>query len=182
MKKKLLLFLVLNLTNLTYCQENSFDEKYKNETKLVINYIFKNFLQEADLNISKTAKIVEINNCTSTYESPMLYKNEKEYVRDCIKNPKIIYWTEDFFPNCKIIESEKISEIFNDNTNGWNKFQQQYGGGSIAEFSSPIFLRNYEIVIIKFSITSDYLAGSGYEAIFTRKGDSWEMSACSWDN
>lgn len=181
MKKKLLLFLILNLTNFVYCQENLFDDKYKNETKLVISYIFRNFLQESNINIDKTATIVEVNNCTSTYDSPMLYSNEKEYVRECIKNPKIKYWTEDFFPNCKIIESKKIDEIFKDNANGWNEFQKQYGG-SIAQFSSPIFLRNYEIVIIKFSITSDYLAGLGYEAIFIRNGDNWEISACSWDN
>ena len=75
----------------------------------------------------------------------------------------------------------EIDEIFKDNANGWNEFQKKYGG-SIAQFSSPIFLRNYEIVIIKFSITSDYLAGLGYEAIFMRNGDNWEISACSWDN
>ena len=111
----MLLFLILNLTNFVYCQQNLFDDKYKNETKLVISYVFRNFLQESNINIDKTATIVEVNNCTSTYDSPMLYSNEKEYVRECIKNPKMKYWTEDFFPNCKIIESKKIDEIFKDN-------------------------------------------------------------------
>lgn len=167
MKKTLFLIILLNLTNYIYCQDNITVSKYKEETKLVINYILENYIQDNYLNIIKTATPVQVKNCPETYESSILYDDEKEYVRKTIKNPQIIYWTNDFFPNCKIIEDEEA--------------EQQYSG-SIARFSSPIFLRNYEIVIIKFSISSGNLSGYGFEAIFTRKDKGWFIYSCSWDN
>ena len=167
MKKTLFLIILLNLTNYIYCQENITISKYKEETKLVISYILKTFIQENNLNIIKIATPVEIKDCPETYESSILHDDEKEYIRKTIKNPQIIYWTTDYFPSCKIIGNEET--------------EQQYSG-SIARFSSPIFLRNYEIVLIKFSISSASLSGYGFEAIFTRKDKGWYMYSCSWDN
>ena len=92
-------------------------------------------------------------------------------IRDrSINNPKITYWTEEYFPTSKFIDS-----------NNNQKLNNRYNG-TIAYFSSPIFLRNYEIAIIRFSEVSGELSGVGYEGIFIKKGDVWEIDVCSWDN
>ncbi|MFD2939090.1 hypothetical protein [Flavobacterium notoginsengisoli] len=178
--KKIILFIFFNVPYLIHCQEKPIDLKYKQETKLLLNYILKNYL-ETNTVIEKKASRVNIQDCPSTYESPILYNNEKEYVVKCINNPKILYWQKEYFPNLKIIENEKIDSVFNNANNGWNEFHKSYGH-SLTSFSSPIFLRNYQIAIIKFSITSDSLAGYGFEAVFTKKDNDWVISACSWDD
>jgi hypothetical protein len=180
MMNKVLFILFLHITNLTYCQE--IETRYKQEVKSLLNYIQLEFIGETTFNIDQSAKLVKIEDCKSTYESSIFDSSELEYIKKSIDKPKIVYWTKDFFPSSNIIESKKIQDAFKDEIDGWKKFRQIYGGSSIAEFSSPIFLRNYEIAIIKFSITSGYLSGVGYEALFIKKGNVWEINACGWDN
>ncbi len=181
MKKRILIILLLLFTNLIFCQETEAETKYITETKSLINYISKVFLSTTNLNIEKTATRVKIENCKERYESSMFDKSELDFIKQSINNPKIIYWSEEYFPNSKIIENEKIQAVFKEETDGWNKFRETYGG-AIVEFSSPIFLRNYQIALIRFSETSGELSGVGYEGIFIKKGDVWEINACSWDN
>lgn len=167
---------------MTYCQEMVNEERYYQEAKSLLNYIQKEFIRETNFNIDQLAERVKAENCRSTYESSMFNNSELEYIKNSINNPKIIYWTKDFFPASNIIAHEKIQDAFKDEINGWKKFREIYGSASIIEFSSPIFLRNYGIAIVKFSITSGYLSGVGYEALFIKKGNIWDMNACSWDN
>ena len=181
MKKGILIIILLLFNNLVFCQETQVETEYKAETKLLINYILKNFLSTSYLNIRKTATRVKIENCKEKYESPIFDKLELDYIKKSIKNPKIISWNQEYFPNLKIIEEEKRQVIYKDRTDSCNKFEKTYEG-SIAEFSSPIFLRNYEIAIVRFSETSGELSGVGYEGIFIKKGNNWEIDVCSWDN
>jgi hypothetical protein len=178
--KNIFLIIFLCFANLTYTQETESDVKYNQEVKSLLEYIQLQFIGETNFNVVKLASLIKIENCKSTYESSIFNSSELEYIKYNINNPKINYWTKDFFPSSNIIEKEKIEEIFNDPINGWKKFREKYGNDSIVSFSSPIFLRNYEIAIIKFSITSDYLSGDGYEALFIKKDNGWEMNACSW--
>jgi hypothetical protein len=180
--KNIFLIIFLCFANLTYTQETESDVKYNQEVKSLLEYIQLQFIGETNFNVVKLASLIKIENCKSTYESSIFNSSELEYIKHNINNPKINYWTKDFFPSSNIIESKKIQDAFKDEIDGWKKFRQIYGGGSIAEFSSPIFLRNYEIAIIRFSITSGYLSGVGYEALFIKKGNVWEINACSWDN
>ncbi len=179
MVKKILLFFILQIPFKNYCQKT--DDRYAKETKLFLQYVIPEFLGNRTLIIDKTATKVDINDCKLAYESEKLSKAELEEVKEKIKNPSIIYWTNDFFPLAKIIDNDKITETFKDQEKGWNIFREKYGN-NITGFSSPIFLRNYQIVIIKFSIAEDYLAGHGYEAIFFKTEKGWDMAACSWDN
>ncbi len=181
MKKGISIIMLLFFCNLLFCQESQAETEYKAETKLLINYILKNFLSASYLNVQKIATLVKIENCKEKYESPIFDKSELDYIKQSIKNPKVIYWNQDYFPNLKIIEKENTQAIYKEGTDDYNKFGKAFDG-SIAEFSSPIFLRNYEIVLIRFSETSGKLSGIGYEGIFIKKGNNWEIDACSWDN
>lgn len=179
--KNVFFTLFLSFANLTYTQETESDVKYNQEVKSLLAYIQLNFIGETNFNVLSLANLIKIENCKSTYESSIFNSIELEYIRYNINNPKINYWTNEFFPSSNIIENEIIEEIFKDEIkNGWEKFEKKYGSGSIVSFSSPIFLRNYTIAIIKFSISSGYLSGDGYEALLIKKGNSWEMNACSW--
>lgn len=180
--KNIILILLLLITSLTYCQKTENEARYNQEVKSLLNHIQKDFIKETNFNIDRLAERVKVENCRSTYESSIFNDSELEFIKNSINNPKIIYWTKDFFPASTIIEHEKIQEAFKDEINGWEKFRELYGADSLIELSSPIFLRNYEIAIIKFSATSGYLSGVGYEALFIKKGNTWEINACSWDN
>ena len=169
MKKKILIITFLLFNNIIFCQETEAETKYKVETKSLISYILKVFLSTPNL-IERTATLVEIENCRQKYESPIFDKSELDYIKQSINNPKITYWTEEYFPTSKFIDS-----------NNNQKLNNRYNG-TIAYFSSPIFLRNYEIAIIRFSEVSGELSGVGYEGIFIKKGDVWEIDVCSWDN
>lgn len=182
MMKKALFILFVHLVNLTYCQETELDAKYRQEVKSLLNHIQSDFINEANIKIDGLAARITIEDCKSTYESSIFTSSELKYIKQSIDNPKIIYWSKDFFPASNIIPNEKIQELFKDGVNGWKNFHQLYGKGSIVQLSSPIFLRNYEITIIKFSITSGYLSGVGYEGFFIKRAGKWEINACSWDN
>jgi hypothetical protein len=169
MKKKILIITFLLVNNIIFCQETEAETKYKAETKSLISYILKVFLSTPNL-IEKTATRVEIENCREKYESPIFDKLELDYIKQSINNPKITYWTDEYFPTSKIIESKNNQKLN-------NRYE-----GAIADFSSPIFLRNYGIAIIRFSEVSGELSGVGYEGIFIKKGDAWEIDVCSWDN
>lgn len=179
MTKRILLLLILQVYFTGYCQE--IDEKYLNETKLFLQYIVPEFFGNTHLIINKTAPKVNIKDCKLAYESEKLSKAELIEVKEKTEKPKIIYWTNYFFPLAKIIDNDKITETFKDQEKGWNIFREKYGN-NVTEFSSPIFLRNYNIAIIRFSIAQDYLAGYGYEGIFFKTEKGWDMAACSWDN
>ena len=169
MKKKILVLSFFLLSNIIFCQETEGETKYKKETKSLIRYLLSEFLSKPNW-IERTATLVNIEDCRNKYESPIFNKEELEYIKLSIDNPKITYWTQDFFPTSQVVESRKIQK------------RKDQGIETIAYFSSPIFLRNYEIALIRFSVVSGELSGVGYEGIFIKKGDIWEIDVCSWDN
>jgi hypothetical protein len=181
MKKKILIITFLLFSNIIFCQETEADTKYKAETKSLKSYILKVFLSTPYLNIERTATRVKIENCKEKYESPIFDKSELDYIKQSINNPKIAYWTEEYFPTLKIIEDKKNEKNINDKIECNSEIKYQYKG-TIAEFSSPIFLRNFEIALVRFSEVSGELSGFGYEGIFIKKGNDWKIDTCSWDN
>ena len=179
MLQKILLLLILQICASGYSQKTA--DNYIAETKALLNTIIPEFFGSSPFAIRQSTLKLNSDDCRLTYQSNKLSKVELQEVLDKIENPSIIYWTNVYFSEYKIIEDEKIREVFQDKVSGWQNFEKIYIP-SLAEFSSPIFLRNYEIAIIKFSISSGSLSGHGYEAIFFKRGNEWSMESCSWDD
>ena len=77
-------------------------------------------------------------------------------------------------PNINIVEESEIKKIFEDDKNGWENFRKKYGNNSIVRFSKPIFLRNYKICIISYSVGYGYLGGYNETACYRKQNGVWE--------
>lgn len=175
---KLIVVFFFLIPFLCFSQSKREDEKYINETKkLLSNLIIQNKIEpQSVLNNIATANVYGLKDCfdNSFITLAGLDDNEVSQVRFEIDSQNIFKWTNEYVPNINIVEESEIKKIFEDDKNGWGNFRKQYGNYSIVRFSKPIYLRNYEICIISYSVTYDSLGGYDETACYRKQNGIWE--------
>ena len=168
----------------SFTQSKELGEKYKNETKKIVSYILEDEIKI----VSKTvlinkASIYDLKDCFETIfiNSKELTEKDKSDIK--IEIPIEFNWTNEYIENVKIIENSEFQKIFEDHKNGWENFRKLHGE-SILKISRPIFLRNYSICIISYSLTYDSLGGFGYTTCYRKENGKWKAfgTSCGWDS
>lgn len=183
---KLILVLFSLIPFLCFSQSKRDDEKYIKETqKLLSDLIIQNKIElQSVLNNTAKANKYDLKDCfdNSFIKSAGLNDNEVSQVRFEIESQNIFKWTNEYVPNINIVEESEINKIFEDDKNGWENFRKQYGNYSIVSFSKPIFLRNYKICIISYSVAYGYLGGYGETACYKKQNGVWKADGiiCSY--
>ena len=103
---------------------------------------------------------------------------------DSIKSKKYVFisnWTQDIFPNIKVISSDTIKSIFRDHTKGWPFFNENFGY-SFSRFSFPIFLRNDMYCLFYSDYNCGGLCGRGRLILYKKEKDQWVeiKDYCHW--
>ncbi|ANI88083.1 hypothetical protein A9P82_01385 [Arachidicoccus ginsenosidimutans] len=87
----------------------------------------------------------------------------------------ITKWTKTLLPDVStIISRGSISNIFQDNTKGWNYFYKQYGYGYYS-FSAPVFFNNYSSCLVYITHHCGWLCGDGGLYLYGKKKDKWQL-------
>jgi len=60
----------------------------------------------------------------------------------------------------------------------WNEFNMRYGKGGFCSISMPIFSKNKDIVIIRYSYSKGRLNASGGTFIYKKSGNRWVKQYC----
>ncbi len=187
MTYKTLIVLLLAMTPFSgNSQTNCINDRYKQETKKILSDVLteiginsKTLLEDTTTTYSLKYGIETIFN-DSTHD---FSDEEKLYIKNEIENPVAFKWTTEYVENIRLITTQECKNIFNDHKNGWNKFRTMYGE-RIVTVSKPIFIRNYSICILSYSVSEDFLAGYGFTACYRVEDGKWKPFGWmhSWDN
>lgn len=189
---KLFLLVYLSVSVPSYGQSNQKTNIDLTVTQDSIVYIKKciafikevNKEQLADTNFILVDKpfLFEYYDCISKLltDSTTYSNDELTFIKDK-KYPSLTKWTKELFTTIKIISSDSISSIFNDNSKWWTYFYKSIGH-SFNTFSVPIFLRNDTYCIFYSDNHCGGECGVGRLTLYKKESNKWTevKSYCDW--
>jgi len=106
---------------------------------------------------------------------------ELSFIENQKKNPLLRLWTNELIPKIKIISSDTVRKIFNDNSKSWPFFYKHIGH-SVSSFSAPIFLRNFSYCLFYSDNSCGDLCGEGNFSLYKKVNNKWTAVRiyCSW--
>ena len=114
--------------------------------------------------------------CAEAADSAMFTREELDFIVNK-KFPSISKWTNEMFPNIKIISSDTVRAIFNgkdwkDWEREWDYFYKNIGSG-FNDFSAPIFLRNYTYCLFYSAHFCGDLCGESRLDLYKKENGKW---------
>jgi hypothetical protein len=167
-------------------QTNCKNDRYKQETKKILSDILAEIDIDSKTLLADSTTTYSLKDGIETIFNDSIHdfsEEEKLFIKNEIENPVVFKWTTEYAENIRLITNRECENIFKDHKNGWNKFRTIYGE-RIVDVSKPIFIRNYSICILSYSVSEDYLGGYGYTACYRIVDGKWKPLGWmySWDN
>jgi hypothetical protein len=150
------------------------DSLYNQQVKIFINDIYAEKLK------SKGSVLIE--EPQSRYDlkysdTSFFTKEELSSIKKQVENPKVESWRNIIGTNMKCIDKDSLNRILNKKYlrlyNGWDYFYK-YVGNDIYNFSSPIFIRNYQYCIFYSEINCGFKCASGELYLYRKENEKWK--------
>jgi len=161
--------------------------EYIKQAQIFITQVKKSQLDDKQFILESNVRTIDNNDCLKEVllDTLTFSRQERDYISGEAKKPTIQSWTNEIFPNIKIVSSDTIRKIFKDyskeHSKGWDYFYSHIGK-SADGFSSPIFYKNYTYCLFYSDHYCGFLCAEGSLTLYKKEGNKWieVKSFCNW--
>jgi hypothetical protein len=101
-------------------------------------------------------------------------KRDSTFLKEQVIKANKFVWGPGMINGSKVVNRSDIDELFKEGMGeGWDKFYKIYGNGGYWAYSVPLFSKDKNICVVKYSNHCGGLCGAGYIYYYKKTNGKW---------